>query len=112
FAHLQLAAPGSPLAEVQADARVRVVDARVLPRLRIDDVDAQLLVQLARQRGDDRLAALELAARKLPPAGVHLARRPRREQEAPAPVDQDADGDVDDPAAAFAGGDAHAWRPA
>ena len=44
--------------------------------------DAQFLVQLAPQRLLDRLAGLELAAGKLPVAGVDLALGPRGEQEA------------------------------
>ncbi len=82
----------------------------VLPRLGREHDDAELLVQLARERGDDGLAGFELAARELPPARIDLARRPRREQEPSRGIDQHADRDVDD--VAVGARVAQAWRPA
>ena len=51
--------------------------------------------QLAPQRLLDRFAGLDLAARELPVARVHLARRARGEQEGAVGADQHAHGDLD-----------------
>ena len=73
LAHLELTLPVEDLAEVQAHAGMLVVDQFDLPRLGRADADAQFLVQFALQGLLDTFARLQLAARKLPIAGVDLA---------------------------------------
>ncbi len=86
--------------EVELDVRVLVLVAAHEPWRGAADDDAELLVQFAIERIARRLAGLELAAGKLPVAGVHLARRTLREQH--AAIAQDHRGsDLDDGAFAW-----------
>ncbi|KAF1056365.1 MAG: hypothetical protein GAK41_00005 [Burkholderia gladioli] len=66
-------------------------------------VNAELLVQFARERGLDAFARFELAARKLPIALVRLAGRTLREQITAVGLHQHADGNFRDLARRAAG---------
>src|SRR5690606_30601406 len=81
---------------MEADVRVRVPVLANDPGQRLVYVDAQLLVELARERLLDALSGLELAARELPPSGVGLAGRALAEQDRAVGTNQDADGDIDE----------------
>ncbi len=69
---------------------VRVVVGELEPGLRVLHVDAELLVELAVQRGKRRLAGLALAARKLPQARHVSARAPLVHEPAPPLVGDQA----------------------
>ena len=66
--------PDEHLAEMQPYPGMRVVEHFLPPGLDPADRDAEFLVQFAAQRLRNGLAGLELAAGKLPVAGVDLAR--------------------------------------
>ena len=68
----------------QADQRARLLNG-----------DAELLVQLAAQRGLGVLAGLDLATGKLPLAGIELVRGPLADQHFALRVAQRTGGDVD-----------------
>jgi hypothetical protein len=73
------------------------------PGIGLHDVDADLLMQLAREGLVGRFAGLDLAAGKFPVAGVHLAGWALREEES-------AVGPLDDRGRYF--NHFFAWRPA
>src|SRR6185295_5393670 len=81
LARVRLAAPLVHAEELQPHGAVRIGEHARDPGIGLADIDAELLVQLARQRLRCRLAGLDLAAGKLPVAGVHLAGGTLREQE-------------------------------
>jgi hypothetical protein len=95
LAAVRLAAPRQHAEEVQADVGVRIGEDAGDPGIRALDLDAELLVQLARQRVGGRLARFDLAAGELPPAAVDLAGWPLREQRPAVRADQDRDRNVD-----------------
>src|SRR6185503_5822510 len=88
--------PARDAKEIQSHGGVLVDMHAADPWVRRLHVDPQFLVQLALERALGGLAGLDLAAGKLPPAGVDLAGRALREQEtAVRPLD-DRSGNVDD----------------
>jgi hypothetical protein len=78
---MRLAAPLMHPKKVEANGAVGIRENPREPRIRRPDVDAELFVQLAGERGCRRLARLDLAAGKFPVAGVDLARRALGEEE-------------------------------
>ena len=89
-----LAGPREHAEEVELDVRVRIDEMLDHPRRGAQDGKAELLDQLARERGGRRFAGLELAARKFPVAGVGLARRALRQQDAARGVEDDGGGNA------------------
>jgi hypothetical protein len=73
--------PGNHPEEIEPHVPVRVDVLAREPWVGALDVDAELLVQLARQGLLRRLAGFDLAARELPIARVYLARGALRQQE-------------------------------
>ena len=65
------------------------------PGITPSDIDAELLVKLARERRVNSLARLDLASRKFPVAGVDLARGPLSEQERAVVALQDSGSNFD-----------------
>ena len=90
------AAPAAHAAKEQQHRGMRVRVAAHDPRRRDDGLQAEFLVQLARERLRDRLAGLELAAGELPPAGVRLAGDTLPDEHRAIVAQHHADGDVDD----------------
>ena len=89
----RFALPGEDAEEMQLDVRVRIDEALDQPRRGAAHREAEFLVQFAVQRGARRLARLELAAGKLPVAGVDLAGRALRQQDLAVGADDDGGGD-------------------
>src|SRR5687767_10100395 len=81
FARMRLAAPRMHPKKAEANGAVGISENPREPRISRPDVDAELLVELSRERGGRRLAPLELAAGKFPVAGVDLARGTLGEEE-------------------------------
>ncbi|MCY1453699.1 hypothetical protein D9M71_707090 [compost metagenome] len=69
---MRLAAEGADLVDVEQHGEVGIVVAHLDQRPGGRHANAQLLVQLAGQRGFHRLAGLDLAAGKLPQAALML----------------------------------------
>jgi hypothetical protein len=63
------------------------------PRIGVLDGNAELLVQLAAHCRQRRLSRFDLAAGKLPVAGIDLARRPLPEQKPAVAMEDDGGGD-------------------
>src|ERR1700694_2331810 len=78
---MRLAAPFGDAKKVEPYGGVRIGKDACDPRVGAPHVDAELLVELARERPDGRLAGLELPAREFPVAGIDFPRRPLRQQE-------------------------------
>ena len=74
--------------------RVRIAVLLDEPGRGVRDADAELLVELARERLVDGLARLELAARELPVARVGLARGAGTEKHLAVLANEHADGDI------------------
>src|SRR6185437_3661370 len=75
LAPMWLAGPRGYLTKIEPHVCMRIVVFERMPAVARVDVDAQFLVQFARERRLDRLAGLELAARKLPVTFIRLAGR-------------------------------------
>ncbi len=86
FAAMRLARPLRHLAEKEPHVGVRIVVFERMPEVTSLHVDAEFLVQLARERRLDRFPRLQLAARKLPVAFVRLAGRTLGEQNSARPA--------------------------
>src|SRR5205807_1496400 len=91
---MRLAAPGEHAEEIQPDVAVRIDVIAREPGIAALDVDAELFVQLARERMLGWLAGFDLAAREFPVAGVDLARRTLRQQKAAVGALDDGRGDL------------------
>ena len=89
---MRLALPGCHTEEVQLDMRMRIDEPLDQPREGARYLDAQFLAEFAHQRGIERLARFDLAAGKLPVAGVDFAGRPLPEKNG-AVVSRDDGGD-------------------
>jgi hypothetical protein len=79
---MRLALPLQNAMKVQAHGRVRVAENAGNPGIGQHKVDAQLLVEFAPERLGDRLSGFDLAAGKLPVAGVGLSPRSLRQEKA------------------------------
>ena len=95
LARLRVALPGGDAEEIEPHGGVRIGVHAGDPGIRRAGVDAEFLVQLARQGAVGRLARFDLAARELPVAGVDLAGRPPREQEGAVGALDHRRGDLD-----------------
>ena len=92
---VQLAGPSGHAPETQTHPCVLVVVVARKPGITPSDIDAELLVKLARERRVNSLARLDLASRKFPVAGVDLARGSLSEQERAVVALQDSGSNLD-----------------
>ncbi len=76
---------------MKTDVGMRVDVLSNHPGARLQDPDAQFLVEFARERLGRVLPGFELSARELPPAGVGLARQPLADQHRAVVAKDDAD---------------------
>ena len=81
---------------MQTHQGMRIVHDLLFPWVNCANRDANFLLQLAPQRGLQRFATLDLAARKLPIARIDLAFRPRGHQKTTLSLNQDTHRYIDD----------------
>ena len=79
---------------MQADMRMLITMLLHEPREGIGKTDAELLIELARERLMHRFTFLKLAARELPISGPGLALRAGGEKHSTVFADQYADGNI------------------
>ena len=92
----RFAVPLGDAEKIEPHGGVRIGENPRQPRPGAAHFDAEFFVQLARKGLLGGLAGFDLAAGKLPPAGIHLAGRALREQEGPIGAQDHRRGDLDD----------------
>ncbi len=96
FARMSVTAIAQHAPDVEADALVGIVVSELEQCLCFEHIDAELLVELALQRSERRLAGLKLATWKLPRARERRTHGTTVDEPTPCTVADQSDDDVDD----------------